>query len=72
MSTSTDLVKFCLRDDFPDTFCVMVDYFNNNHNQHLLIYAIYQDMIKNRGVDSDLLHKCFIANRLDELISKKI
>lgn len=59
-------------DYIPDT-CVLVDYWGENIDDDetiAIIYGVYKGL-SFKGITADLLHKCFKANRLDELIHKK-
>lgn len=51
------------------------DYFGyknmlNGEDLHI-IYSIYNDLIKTKGVTKELIENCFFTNRLDELIHTK-
>ena len=70
------LVRASFDDTIPvDNVSVLVDYFNvenceNDENLNI-IFRVYQGLIKFKGINEDLLHKCFLQKRLDELIHKK-
>jgi len=52
---------------------VLVDYFGDNigNDETInIIMGVYKGL-RLKGVSAELLHKCFMANRLDELIHKK-
>ena len=72
-TSASELIESCWRDlkDFPPP--VFFDYFNFKFTDEEIgiVFGIYQGLVKYRGVDEQLLHKCFMANRLDELIHKK-
>ena len=74
MPTTTEgLIKCCLRDELPDRLGIIADYFNIdkfNEETFLILYGVYQEMIKYKGVDENLLHNCLLHNRLNELIHK--
>ena len=76
MSTSAKyLIKACYIDILPDdNISVIVDYFgthnNSNDENMFIIFGIYQWLIKIRGIKENILHKCYLTNRLDELIHK--
>lgn len=60
-------------DYIPDT-PVLVDYWGKNIADNAtisLIYGVYKGLHYSKGVTAALFHKCFLANRLDELIHKK-
>lgn len=42
-----------------------------NREDLQIIYSIYTDLIKRKGVTKELLENCFFTNRLDELIHTK-
>ena len=74
MPTSASLlVASCLRDEFELSMPVLADYFNikSTEEELYLTWCVYLGLVKYKGVSADLLHKCFLANRLDELIHKK-
>jgi len=74
MPTSASLlVASCLRDEFELPIPVLADYFNikSTEEELYLTWCVYLGLVKYKGVSADLLHKCFLANRLDELIHKK-
>ena len=72
-TSASELIESCWRDlkDFPPP--VFFDYFNSKFTDEEIgiVFGIYQGLVKYKGVDEQLLHKCFMANRLDELIHKK-
>lgn len=72
-TTAKELVKCCFDNLFPSSNCVFSDYFGDNYEEEkqIIILGIYQGLVKYKGVNESLLHKCFLANRLDELIHKK-
>ena len=77
MSNTIDKLFASVIEDTTDILSVgaLNDYFGiknmtNNENLHL-IYSIYSDMIKRKGVSKDLFQNCFFTNRLDELIHTK-
>ena len=77
MITANILVRHIYDDIIPnDYISVIVDYFNienaSDDDKIQIIFGLYQGLIKYKGVTADLLHKCSITNRLDELINKKI
>jgi hypothetical protein len=41
------------------------------HDIYQLIFEIYVDMVKNKNVSAELINKCSMTNRLDELFRKK-
>ena len=75
MKTTADiLVKCCMGDELPLESSVIADYFRISHNAHetfVTLFGVYQDLVKHKDVDAGLLHKCMLANKLDELIEKK-
>jgi len=54
---------------------VLHDFFGKtnieNDDNINIIFGIYIDLIKSKGISVNLLNKCFLSNRLDELIHKK-
>ena len=71
--TSEMLVKCCLRDELPDSMCVIADYFHiNSFNEEtfVILFGVYQGLVKYKGVNKELLHHCLLDNRLNELIHK--
>lgn len=55
------------------TAAVMVDYFGDNigNDENMnTILGVYKGLSL-KGITPEFLHKCFMANRLDELIHKK-
>ena len=73
MATTADIfVKCCMRDELPSEISVICDYFGKYHDDRFVIlFGVYQGLVKYKDVEADLLHKCMLANRLDELIEKK-
>ena len=74
MLSSNHLVKSCIYDLYPSEIPTLVDYFGNyisDDDNFAIIYGVYKGLVKYKGVDAELLHKCFIANRLDDLIHTK-
>ena len=74
MTTTKNLIKCCLQDELPDSMGIIADYFHIdkfNEEKFLILYGVYQEMIKYKGVDEKLLHNCLLDNRLNELIHKK-
>lgn len=51
---------------------VIDDYFGTQiENNNEIIYGIYEDLINIKGISKKIIEKCFMTNRLDELINKK-
>jgi hypothetical protein len=54
---------------------VLIDYFGmnniNNTTSMNIIYNLYSSLINDKGVNVELLHNCYLTNRLDSLIHKK-
>ena len=72
-TTAKELVTCCLRDEFPSSLPVIVDYFGKNldNERFTILFGVYQGLVIRKGVDENMLHKCLLANRLDELIHNK-
>ncbi len=72
--TSDILVK-CMDDGGQLPIAVIVDYYGisyiDSEETLLLIDSLYSGLIKYKGVTANLLHKCFLSGKLDELIHKK-
>ena len=75
MTTANTLVRHIYDDIIPyDYISVIADYFNienTSDDKIQIIFGLYQGLVKFKGVTEELLHKCCITNRLDELINKK-
>ena len=73
--SSKHLVECCLLDLLPTNISTLVDYFGINNvtdkEIFMIIFGIYQGLIKFKGVSENLLHKCCLSGRLNELIHKK-
>ena len=66
------LCKSFDNDSIPDN-PVLVDYWGNNifdNKRIYIIYGVYKGLYI-KGITAELFHKCFLANKLDELIHKK-
>ena len=73
-TTANTLVKYCMRDELPLEIPVIADYFGDSldaDEKFVILFGVYQGLVKYKDVEADLLHKCLLANRLDELIEKK-
>ena len=72
-TSASELIESCWRDLMDFSPPVFFDYFNSKFTDEEIgiVFGIYQGLVKYRGVDEQLLHKWFMANRLDELIHKK-
>ena len=72
-TTASDLIKCCRDDLLPSNIATISDYFGDNLDdiEFFILFGVYQGLVKFSGVDEELLHKCYFANRLDELIHKK-
>lgn len=74
MGKTSDILYGCVlngtRIDHP---AVIVDFFGKNvGDDHFnIIYGLYEDLVKNKGVTKEILYECFIGNQLDELIHTK-
>ena len=74
MFSSNHLVECCVCDELPSLIPTLDDYFGkyiNDPENFIIIFGIYQCLVKFKGVDKKLLHKCYLANRLDDLINIK-
>lgn len=72
-TTAYELCK-CFDCDMIPGISVLRDYWGENiQNEEIirLIYGVYKGLYLWKGVTADLFHKCFTANKLDELIHKK-
>ena len=71
--SSVHLVDCAYRDCLPSDIPTIIDYFGDFTDKKTLplLFGVYQGLIKYKNVTSDLLHMCFLSNRLDELIHKK-
>lgn len=73
--TSTTLVKAVWSDEMDDlTPGTLHDYFgmkNLTEDKFFTIFGVYADLIKILKVNDELLHQCFLAGRLDDLIRTK-
>jgi len=69
-TSASELVEPCWRDLMDFLSSVFFDYFNSKFTGEEIgiVYGIYHGLVIDKGVDEQLLHKCFMANRLDELI----
>jgi hypothetical protein len=76
MSKTIDVLFAAVKDDSAELSAgALNDYFgidnmSNSADLHL-IYCIYNDLIKTKGVTKVLFENCFFTNRLDELIHTK-
>jgi hypothetical protein len=51
---------------------VYADFFRTKNNDDFeTLYGLYKGLIRYRGVSDELLNKCLLSNRLEELIHKK-
>lgn len=51
---------------------VIYDYFGIQNEENMyIIYGIYKTLIIVKGISKQLIEKCYLTNRLDELIHKK-
>ncbi len=79
ITTSDTLVNYVNDDGGQEvsqlSFAVIIDYYGVENvvssETCSLINSIYSNLILSRGVTSQLLNKCFLSSRLDELIHKK-
>lgn len=74
MKTSEHLVKCCLIDELPEEMPTLADYFKyalSNEENFIILFGVYQGLVKYKDVECELLHKCCVGNRLGELIDKK-
>lgn len=58
----------------PLTFGVVHDYFgldNDTDENILIVYSLYEGLIRQQGITRSIIENCFLTNRLDELIHKK-
>ena len=64
-----------IRGGFSHSVSTLIDYYgthNINNDNFIIIKGVYRDLIVSKNcVDDFFLHKCFLENRLDELIHKK-
>ena len=71
--TSDILVECCMRDEIPP-LPVLADYFGDIYNDDdkvNIVFGVYVGLVKYKNVGSDLLHNCFLSNRLNELMQQK-
>ena len=74
MTTAERLVMCCLWDELPNSMPIIADYFHINEfnkEKFIILFGVYQGMVKYKGVKAELLHHCLLENRLNELIHKK-
>ena len=71
--SSVHLVDCAYKDCFPSNIPTIVDYFGDftDEKTFSLLFGVYQGLIEYKNVRLNLLHMCFLSNRLDELIHKK-
>lgn len=56
------------------TVPVMVDYFGaaaGNEDHTNILFGVYEGLVRYKFVPTELLHNCYLTNRLDELIRVK-
>jgi hypothetical protein len=75
MNKTTTAYLLCksFGDDFIPDIPVLIDYWGKNIDDDeitSIIYGVYKGLYR-KGITADLFHKCFLANKLDELIHKK-
>ena len=74
MNTNALLLYECLKNDTVPDMSVLADFMgmkNINNNEHItIILGCYKGLYL-KEVSFDILYKCFINNKLDELIHKK-
>ena len=73
LKTAESLVRSINRDEMP-TLPVVVDYFGAtiSNDAHMdILHGVYVGMVRHKFVTAELLHNCFLTNRLDELIRAK-
>ena len=71
--TSDILVKCCFKDEIPP-LPVLADYFGDSFGddqKENIVFGVYVGLVKYKNLNSDLLHNCFLSNRLNELIHQK-
>jgi hypothetical protein len=74
MSRGTVRALFkCFENDTIPVLPVLADYWGNaigDEKSIGIVFGVYQGLYM-MGIDADMFHKCYLANRLDELIHKK-
>jgi hypothetical protein len=74
MSDSADILVQSINDDlmnFDDNTASDFGFSNLEPKLQGMLFGVYHIMVKRKNVDAELLRKCFISGRLDELIDKK-
>lgn len=72
-TTAKSLIKAILEDDYSlISIPIIHDYFGLHNGKNInMLFGLYGELIQAKGVSLDLLHNCFITNRLDILINSK-
>lgn len=72
MRTSLSLVSACRENRYPSR-AVFADYFGRctTETEVDIVCEVYKDLIFEKGVEEQLLHNCFLSNRLNELVHIK-
>ena len=71
MPRTADSLVYCCRNHSADlSLPVLVDYFGRatTDEEITIVLQVYQELIVEKGVDAQLLHNCFLSNRLNELV----
>ena len=66
------LIEFCRLDIHPN-MSVIADYFGRcmSEEEIAIVFKIYKELVNVKGVDQNLLHTCFLSNRLNDLVHIK-
>ena len=64
-TSASELVESCRRDLMDFSPPVFFDYFNSKFTGEEIgiVYGIYHGLVIDKGVDEQLLHKCFMAKK---------
>ena len=73
MYTTAEILCKSFDEDCLPSIPVLIDYWGRNTSNEEIIYLIYNVYygLYLKGITSGLFHKCFLSNKLDELIHKK-
>jgi hypothetical protein len=74
MYTSETLVRAIKFNSFEElTSAALIDYGFTKLNEYWqnVLFNLYADLVKHKNIDAQYLHKCYLANKLDELIHIK-
>ena len=67
-----ELLEKAVCDNQLPNYFIMEDYFGlHNINNAILIFRVYQELFKQKLIDSVYLRQCFRLNQLDKMIHEK-